>query len=252
MERKYNCIIVDDEPKAIQLLAESITGLYDNIEISGTYNTWKTALEALRKKDADIVFMDISMPHKTGIDLLELVPQLKSEIIFVTAYTDYALSAFSYNTAGYVLKPVKDKALATAIDKALEKISYRQLATEKTTTAHAAAAQRIAIASNNGFDYFSTPGIILFEATSRYTKVVTQSATILSSYSIGKCKELLQAHTSFFQAHRSFIVNLDHIKRYERHGIIIMCNGSEVPLSKNLRNDFLKLSHIAGITGIIS
>jgi two-component system LytT family response regulator len=240
MKNRHSCIIVDDEPKAIELLADSIQDLYDNIDIMGTYTTWKTALPAIRNNDFDILFLDISMPQKTGIDILELVPELKSEVIFVTAHSEYALNAFKYFAAGYILKPVKDTVLTKTIDKALERISYKKLVAQKKLEQHNAK-NRIAIPNNNGLDYFNLTDILYFEATSRYTKATTSTSEILSSYSIGKFKEILDGNTQFYQVHRSFIVNLDFVKRYERNGTIIMSDGYEIPVAKNTREDFLNI-----------
>jgi two-component system LytT family response regulator len=249
MKSGYSCIIVDDEPKAIALLAESITDIYDNLKIVETCSNWKLALEALRKTEVDIVFLDISMPQKTGMDLLDILPDLKAEIIFVTAYSDHAIDAFKYNTSGYILKPVNDKLLVQAIDKALERRQAKRIAEQKPIIG-ISVSDKIAIPNNNGLDYFNLTDIMFFEAIARNTKVVAQKNKLLSSYSIGKFKEMLQLQTSFYQVHRSFIINLAYIKRYERQGIIIMTDGSEIPLSKNLRNDFLKLYHNPSSTDI--
>ena len=91
----YQCIIIDDEQDAIELLANRIEELYENIEIVATIGNWKTALHTLRNKVVDIVFLDISMPEKSGFDLLQLLPELKTEIIFVTAHDNFALRALS-------------------------------------------------------------------------------------------------------------------------------------------------------------
>src|SRR4051812_7026606 len=103
MINKYNCIIVDDEPKAIAQLTQSITDLYTNLIISGTYTGWREALNALRQNETDIIFMDISMPQKNAMDILAMVPDLKSEVIFITAHSDFALQAFDFSAAGYLL-----------------------------------------------------------------------------------------------------------------------------------------------------
>lgn len=240
MKNKYTCIIVDDEPKAIELLSDSINDLYDNIEIIGTHTSWKTALPAIRNNDFDLLFLDISMPQKTGFDILELVPELKSEVIFITAHSDYAIKAFNYFAAGYILKPIKDAVLTKTIDKVLERISHKKLNTKQPIDAPGPRT-RIAVPNNNGLDYFNTAEILFFEATNRYTKVLTANSEVLSSYSIGKFKEIIDNNTDFFQVHRSFIINLNYVKRYERNGTIIMSNGHEIPVSKNVREDFLNL-----------
>ena len=113
------CIIVDDEQDAIDLLTDRIGRLRMNIEVTGTYLHWKAALDALQEDSADLLFLDISMPVKNGFELLKLLPGLKSEIIFVTAYEQYMTDARSIPVRGYLLKPIDDKALAVAVSKAL-------------------------------------------------------------------------------------------------------------------------------------
>jgi two-component system, LytTR family, response regulator len=237
MNNKYTCIIVDDEPKAIELLSDSIHDLFGNLEIISTHTSWKTAITDIRSKEFDLLFLDISMPQKNGIDLLALVPELKSEVIFVTAYSEYAMDAFNHFAAGYILKPVKDDVLVKTVTKILERISYKKLVQSKKHNADIK--PLIGIPNNNGLDYLNCDEILYLEATSRYTRAVTSQKEIISSYSIGKFKELTDPYPFFLQVHRSFIINLNHVKRYERQGVIIMANGHEVSVSKNMREEFL-------------
>lgn len=241
MSNKYTCIIVDDEPKAIELLSDSIHDLFTNIEIISTHTSWKTAIAEIRSNDFDLLFLDISMPQKSGIDLLALVPELKSEVIFVTAYSEHALDAFNYFAAGYILKPVKDDILVKTVSKAVERISYKKMVQSKKQATDIK--PLIGIPNNNGLDYLNCDDILYLEATSRYTRAVAAQKEIISSYSIGKFKELMDPYPFFLQVHRSFIINLNHVKRYERQGVIIMTNGHEIPISKNMRDEFL---HIFG------
>src|SRR5437016_1235588 len=108
MTNKITCIIIDDEPKSIELLLESLHTLYNNMDVVKTYTSSTEALHALRSSDCDIVFMDISMPGKNGLELLQLAPDLKSEVIFITAHSEYALNAFKFSASGYILKPIDD------------------------------------------------------------------------------------------------------------------------------------------------
>lgn len=235
----FNCIIVDDEQDSIDLLAARLSLLYRNIRISGTFLSWESALEAMRSNRADIVFMDISMPGKDGISLLRLVPQIEAEIIFVTAHEEYALYAFEFSTSGYVLKPLNDMELSVAVNKAMERITYRRLANP-----HAGSAQavKIGIPSAEGIDYVNEDSIMYFEAVNGYTRVVTTGGELLSSYSIGRFKANLG--NRFFQVHRSYIVNLNYITRYLSAGIVVMENHKEIPLSKHVRDEFLNLFHV--------
>src|SRR4051812_48500644 len=116
MENTFNCIVVDDEKNAASLLSNRIKSLFTEIEVVDIYSTWQTALAVLRSQSFDLVFMDVSMPGKNGMDLLRLIPGLDAEVIFVTAHEEYALKAFEFTPAGYLLKPVDDVELSEVIN----------------------------------------------------------------------------------------------------------------------------------------
>lgn len=99
---------------------------------------------------------------------------------------------------------------------------------------------KIAVPNEKGMEYVNLGDIIYFEATSRYTKVVCKDRTILSSYNIGKFREWTD-NTCFFAVHRSYLVNLNHIKRYENPGIVVMTDGSEIPVARGVKEEFLEI-----------
>jgi len=235
MKNNFTCIIVDDEPKSIGLLTECLCSLYNNIEIVGAYTSWTTALPALRTKECDLLFLDVSMPGKTGIELLGLLHGIDYEIIFITAHSEFALNAFKFSPSGYVLKPIDDRELTTAVDKAIERIQYRKLAK---LSSQPSFGSKIGIPNNKGIEYLNIDDIVYLEAKKSCTRVVTSSAEIISSYSLNRFRPIVEKH-SFFQVHRSYIANLDQIKRYVASGIIVMTNGDELPVSKSEREDFL-------------
>jgi two-component system LytT family response regulator len=245
MKDKYECIIVDDERKAIEYLADILAGIYSNISVQSTHTTWKTAIQALREHEVDLLFLDISMPQKSGMDLLKLLPDLKCEVIFVTAYSEYALNAFTHQASGYLLKPVKEAMLVKTVDKALERVNYKRKAMEKTSSHDVSqVSYKIGIPNNKGMDYININDIIYVEAVKRYTKIIRKDSAILSSCSIGKFKKMLETHY-FCQIHRSYIVNLNFIERYNTLGAVVMANGVEIPVSKSAKDEFLKaLDHI--------
>ncbi|RZA02175.1 MAG: response regulator transcription factor [Sphingobacteriaceae bacterium] len=231
----YTCIIIDDERKAIELLSDTIEELYDNISIIGTYTSWKEAVVALKKDNFDMLFLDISMPEKSGFDLLAFVPNIKSEIIFVTAHAEFALDAFNYPTSGYILKPVEDVALSKAIDKAISRIEKKAHIPEPTITT-----KKITIPNKKGLDFVEQADIVFFEALAKNTRIKKKEGEIVSTQAFGTFRDMLN-HQPYYQVHRSFIVNVDHIVRYETTGILIMNDGSEIPVAKSMRDDFIKL-----------
>jgi len=241
MTNKFTCIIVDDEPKAIELMSESLVTLYSNIEILHTFTSSVQALNTLRDTQCDIVFLDITMPGKNGLELLKLVPNLNSEIIIITAHSEYAVHAFKFSASGYIMKPIDEAELVIAVDKAIERIKYKRLAKQNTAIS---ASPRIGIPNNKGIDYVTINEILYFESVNKYTNVVLKDREIMSSYNLGKYKALTEGHL-FYQVHRSYIVNLDRIIRYESTGVIIMANKKEVPIAKAIREDFLKIFDVA-------
>ena len=237
---KFNCVIVDDEPDAIELLASRLNKLYENINITATYSNWQDALQALRKTQFDILFMDISIPGKSGINILKLVPDLDYEIIFVTAHDNYAIDAFNLSATGYILKPVDDAELMQAVDKAQERALFKRQARVAEASVKQLRADKVAIPHYSGFDYLSYNDIIFLESVNKLTRVVTINDEINSTLGLARFQFLIDEY-SFFQAHRSFIINLNHVLRYEASGIIVMKNKAEIPLSRSARPDFLSI-----------
>lgn len=245
MTRKFNYIIVDDEPNAIELLQSRMSILFPASELTGSYTRWNDAIAALSMQRPDILFLDISMPEKTGIDFLKLMPDFNFQVIFVTAHSEFAMQAIKLSAAGYILKPVDDYELSFAVNKALGNINKTQPKADGQQ-----GKQKIGIPNTKGIDYLNADDILYFESINKYTKVVTKDYSIMSSYNLGEFKKVID-DDSFFQAHRSYIVNLNKIKRYEMQGVLIMDDNMQIPISKNLRQEFIdlfsKLSKVAGL-----
>lgn len=239
MNRKFNCVIVDDERDAIDLLSFRILQLFNNITISDTFMHWQDALTALRKNKYDLLFIDISMPGKNGLDLLKLLPVLDCEIIFVTAHENYALKAFSFAASGYILKPIDDEELSAAINKSLERIENKALANQNRKVS-SIVTEKIRIPGKQGIDYVNVSDIIYLESVNKCTQIVTAAGKYLCSTNLGTYKYLTDSNL-FFQVHRSFIVNLNCITRYESGGVVIMRDKTEIPVARNIRHDFLHL-----------
>lgn len=238
-----NCIIIDDEEDAIELLESRLNYLHKNITVTQRCTRWADALHQLQNNTFDLVFLDISMPGKNGIALLKLLPALEAEIIFVTAHDNYALEAFSFSTSGYVLKPVDDVLLTQAVYKAAERIEHKKLAKQAAAAASVPVYDKMGIPNNNGIDYIAIKDILYLESTNKCTVIVARNGQYTSSHNIGKFQGLIDIH-GFFQAHRSFIINLNGILRYESAGHVIMADKKEIPISRNVKNEFLKLFNI--------
>lgn len=232
-------IIVDDEPKMGELLLDILNSLFPNIEVDNPYTNWKDAIKAVHNTQPDIIFMDISMPEKTGFDILNLLPDIDAEIIFVTAHSEFAIEAFEHAAAGYILKPINETKLVDTVNRVLKKIDKKQ------DVQHRGNINKIGIPDNESIVYYNISDIIYLESVNRYTQVVTTDQNITSSYSLGTYKKTL-LQSNFLVVHRSFIINLEHVVRFDANNFVIMSNGKEIPVSKSSKTDFLnKLKKIS-------
>ncbi|XZF14274.1 LytR/AlgR family response regulator transcription factor [Chitinophagaceae bacterium MMS25-I14] len=237
-QNSITCIIIDDEPKAIELLQDSLYLLDKRIFVTATYATWEEALSGIRSHNCDIIFLDISIQGRNGMDLLRMMPEINSEIIFVTAHSDYALNAFKFPTAGYLLKPVDDVELAITLNRTIERILAKKMSAVKSQGGMIN--NKIGIPDNKSINYVLISDILYLEAQNTYTRVVTKDTEIISAYNLGKFRELLPEDL-FYQVHRSFIVNLDCIRRYENIGTVILNNGKEIPVAQKNRAALLNI-----------
>jgi len=244
---EIKCIIIDDEPKAIDVLQERLRLLFPNLTISGMFTDWKKGLEVLRTTPVDLVFLDVSMPEKTGVDFLKLFPTLPFQVVFVTAHSEFAMEAIKFSAAGYVLKPIDDYELSFAVNKAIDNIRNGK-SIQPVPVMNSK--RKIGVPNIKGIDYLNIEDILYFESVNKYTKVVTKDYSIMSSYNLGEFKKIIDDNL-FFQAHRSYIVNLSHVMRYETSGAIIMEDNMQIPVSKSVRNEFIglfnKISRTAGL-----
>ena len=230
----FSCIIVDDEPMAIELLMEQLSHLYKNIRITATCTGWEDALYQIRENSVDLLFLDISMPGKNGIDILKLLPPIDSEIIFITAHEQYALEAFNFSASGYLLKPVSDIDLSRVIDRALIRVRNKRSAHDNSNTNE----NKIGIPNRNGIDYINTSDIIYLESVNKCTRIVTIAKEYMSFSPLTKFMTLTSNY-AFLQVHRSYIVNVNNISRYEASGLIIMSNKQQIPITRTFKNDLL-------------
>lgn len=246
MSRDIKCIIIDDEPKAIDLVKQRLGILFPDIEIAGTFTEWEKGLDALKNTVVDILFLDISMPQKSGLDLLKLFPKINFQVIFITAHSNFAVDAIKFSAVGYVLKPIDDYELSFAVNKALERINTNHTqqpvvpVSEHNNKQVPNGSIKIGIPNLKGIDYINSDDILYFESVNKYTKVVTREHSLLSSYNLGEFKKLVE-NEHFFQVHRSYVINLRRVRRYETSGTVVMEDNMQIPVAKTIRTEFLNI-----------
>lgn len=247
MNKTLKAIIIDDAAQARNLLRLMLAELAANIEIVGEAENTVQAIEQINQHQPDLVFLDIEMPGKSGLQMLEeLTPENSGfETIFVTAYSQYAIQAFKLSAVDYLLKPFRKTELQEAISKAKEQNRIKQSAKRFTLllnnlkTDHN---QTLCIPLNYGYEYLPLSDIEYLEAEGAYTHFhLAKGKNILVSKNLKHFENILCSLENFAKINRSYIVNLNAIKSYrkEERGILILKNETAIKISPNYAEDFL-------------
>lgn len=242
---KINAILIDDEPKALAILRNKIERLCPNINIIGTSQDPQKAIEILITLKPDLVFLDIAMPEMNGFDLLAKITNPEFEIIFATAFDNYAIDAISHCAIGYLVKPVDNEDLIKAVNKAIENIERKDsLEKNKQLIANLGVQtfqkKKIVVPTQEGLEFIRIADIIHLEGVNGYTKInLVNNNNFVSSQSIGHFMGML-TNTAFYQVHKSHIINLDHIERYLNEGYVLLSDNHKAPVSRSKRQDFLE------------
>ncbi len=240
-------ILVDDEPRGLASLQKLLQINCPEVEVTTGCNSAEEAKNAIIEFRPGLVFLDIAMPGKTGLELLRDLAEINFEIIFVTAHNNYMKEAFHFSAVDYILKPVDEELLVEAVKRAArrieEKTSGQPIETFLYNTRHKKGSQKmkLCIPSLKGFQVIEIQDIIYCEASSNYTNFHFQNRpSICASKPIHEYEELL-ADSNFIRIHKSFVVNLEHIKEYIRGegGSVILSNGHEVEVSRRKKDQLM-------------
>ncbi len=243
---KIQAIIIDDEERARNALSSLLREYCPDIEVITTCSNVPDGVLAINKHQPQVVFLDIEMPEYSGFELLDFIKDVTFEIIFVTAYSQYAIKAFEVSATDYILKPVD----IDALQKAVEKIKLNQqnsslnkrleLLREAFTNDEIS---KIALPMADGLLFIEVKDIILLEADGAYTYVYLKNGSkILVSKKLKFFELLLNSRPLFFRPHRSYIININCIKNYNRgENQLIMDNQHLVTISRDMKSEFESL-----------
>jgi len=237
---KLRTIIVEDEQPARELVKAYLKS-HENIELIAECDNGFCGVKAINENKPDLVLLDIQMPKLTGFEVIELLDEIP-EIIFTTAYDQYAIKAFELSAVDYLMKPFSKSRFDEAIDKVFERLkqksssggNVRQLA-EKAKE-DGGPIERVFVKTGTKIDVVPIGEIIRIEAQDDYVEFVTASKKYLKKETMGSMESSLP-DTHFIRVHRSHIINVNFIKKIEKYGkeshIIILNDGSEVNVSKS-------------------
>lgn len=247
--RRIRTLIVDDEPA----IAEDVKQLLARHELFtevGTCGSVSDAVVLIKKLAPDLVLLDVELSDGTCFELLEQVETINFQIIFITAFNDYAIKALKTGALDYLLKPIDRNEFYEAIAKVAampaQQAGYKELL--QMAQYHAEPSfrkSRIALRAKNYVELVNYEEILYCHSDGCYTTFyLTDNRKIVVSKPIKEYDELLD-HMIFIRTHQSYIVNINHVSRYHKDGFLLLRTGTEIPVSTRKRD--LVLNFIAGI-----
>jgi DNA-binding LytR/AlgR family response regulator len=247
-ERKITCLIVDDEPPALDILKKYVAAV-DTLELAATCNNAVQALNVLQTRHIDLLFLDIQMPQLLGTDLLRTLKKAP-RVIFTTAHRKFALEGYELDAIDYLLKPISFERFLKAVNKAIDSLQGSRPAPADAAPGFHPAPAPPPTPAPQPVDAFlhlradrktiqvALDDILYIESIRDYIKVVTHNKTIVSKQSISSLEETLPKE-AFIRIHRSYIVALSKIESYTSE--LVEVGRQELPISRMYRLDVEKI-----------
>lgn len=233
-------ILIDDEFDSLESLKYDIEAYCPELEVIDCCSDPRQGVRSIQEHQPDIVFLDIEMPHMNGFELLESLPSINFDVIFVTAYDQFAVKAFDFNATDYLLKPVMKSKLMHAV----QKVTGRQLHQFSQTDLNALMTnmklhsmrtmENIALPTSDGFEFIHMNEIVYLKSESNYTWVHLREQKKHLLTKTLKDMQAMITFPQFFRAHQSYLVNLNHVKKYVRGkgGYLVLKDDTQIPVSR--------------------
>jgi two-component system LytT family response regulator len=240
-------ILVDDEPRGLNSMQKLLELNCPEVVIIATCTSADAAIEKIQDLQPDLVFLDIAMPAKNGFDLLRELEGFRFEVIFVTAHNQFMIDAFHFSAIDYLLKPVDEELLVSAVQRTRsrihEKSGSKNIETllynvqQKQSPQH----MKLCLPSLKGFQVVELNDILYAESAGNYTNFHFNNKNVIcTSKSIYEYETLL-ADAGFVRIHKSYMVNLGHVKEYIRGegGYVILSDGKSLEVARRKKDLFL-------------
>lgn len=243
---KFKAIIIDDEQHCIDTLSWQLNKYCPEIELVDSFSSSTQGLEYLNTTTVDVVFLDIEMPELNGFDLLKAVGSINFQVIFTTAYDEFALKAFRASAVDYLLKPIDKTDLQAAISKLAKPTAtgayMQQLENLFKNLQHQQPGGKIALPTLEGLHFVKAADIIYCTSDSNYTNIfLTDGGKLLVSKTLKEIEAILQEQ-GFLRIHHSHMINLSKIDRYLKGdgGYVVMEDGKSLSVSRARKEAFLQ------------
>lgn len=241
-------ILVDDEPDGIRTLKKLLELHCPEVDVVATCANAAIAESKLAEHRPDLMFLDIQMPGKSGLEMLAELPEGKPKVIFVTAHNEYVIQALQFSAVDYLMKPVDEDRLMEAVERVKKRLMEDKDEGQAAALLHnikktgSPLEMRLCLPTQKGFTIVKLEDILYCEAQRSYTVFrLEPNKSVMVSKPLFDYERLL-TDTSFMRIHKSFLINLLHVKEYERGegGTVIMSNGMEIEVSRRKKDLFLQ------------
>ena len=240
---QITALIVDDEANNRENLRSALTQYCPEVNVIGEADSALTAFDFLQKNQPDLVFLDIGMPMGDGFQLLESLPEINFDIIFVTAFNQYAIRAIKCCAIDYLLKPIDVFELKQAVSRAIANQAKKeqQQKLDLLINNRQQPNQKIALPQSDHVEFVAIEEIIRCKGEKNYTWFYLKDGRkLLVSQTLKEYVDLLEdAH--FYRVHQSHLINLQQIKKYSRRdgGYVVMTDGEQIPVARNRKEGLL-------------
>lgn len=245
LTNRLKAIVIDDEKPSREALSTYIRDYCPEVEIVAECDSVKIAYKAITELNPHLIFLDIEMPNGNGFDLIKLFKNPPFKVIFVTAYSDYAIRAFRFAATDYLLKPVKVDELVEAVNKVVQELNDKQSNQNIQVLMENVASpkeeiQQLVVPDNKGFTVIKLADLIMCEADGYCTHFYLKGKRKITSTKNMKHFEELFANKQIIRVHRSFLISLSKITGYTKQGEIRLEENLSCPLGNNYRQQFME------------
>lgn len=239
---KLKAILVDDEESARDVLQNLLERFCPDIELLAKCENIPKAVEEIKKHQPDLVFLDIEMPQYSGFEIVKFFKEINFQIIFVTAYDQYAIKAFEVSAVDYLLKPIDIARLKSSIERVRQRKNVLQQAERLNLlndTLQQKKIKNIIVSDKGNQNIISIDSIIAIEAQESYCLIHTTDKKHTASKNLKHFETLLENLPQFIRVHKSWLINKDHLLNYSKSELSIQLNGDIIAkLSKYKKGEF--------------
>ncbi len=239
-------LLIADDPDLTEELVHTISGYCPNVEVVEALKDLRTGVAAINRHSPDLILLDISLPDGSGFDLIRHFDKPDFKVIFFSKHMEYAIQAIKYNAVDFIVKPVDEKEVALAIDKAAEIILVQEKFRTKSLEENLEAMKKsnnLVLKTSDQIHVLNTADIIRMEADGSYcTFFVSDGRKVLISKPLVEYEESL-ADQGFYRIHKSHIINIKHLKYLDKAegGYVVMSDQARVPVASRKRDMILEL-----------